>query len=686
MKLGTGLLFAMVVMVISWSRYLDQLLGGGGGVGPAEAFLYRSYLFFAASAVMLILGLPIAAASWKSLRRGSVGLDSLIVLGIFAAYGRSLVSTFSGHGEVFYDTATMILVLVTLGHYLESEAKARASAALRALFDLTPRQAIVIREGQEQRVDVASVAVGETVRVRPGEAFPVDGQVLEGEGSAGEAVLTGESAPAFKRPGDRVFAGTQDLDGAFLVITRGVGDQTAVGRLAKFLDEARQAKAPMARIADRVAAVILPLAITIALACFVFWGWRVSPDRGLMVALAVLLITCPCALGIATPLALWSGLGEAARRGILIRSGEALETLTKVNHVYFDKTGTLTTGDLTLSSVTVCQEPDGQQSQRAPSGDDELISIAASLACLSKHPVAEAIVRFAAGSKIAVRPVQEFRSWAGLGLQGRLEGQDSPVYLGSRLFMERAGLLIDAALREDRGGAEAVGHGKTMLYAGWDGRARALFVLREEVRPEAAQAISRLKRMGIAVSVLTGDGQPAAEALKAQLGIDDVRWGLMPEDKVRLLQQAKEGGRVAAMVGDGVNDAPALATAAVGIAMGCGTDIAREAAGANLLGSDLRHVPELIALARQTRRLIAGNLFWAIFYNVVAIPFAASGLLAPVISALAMVSSSLFVVGNSFRKWAPEPATPLTTAGNSGERGNRPPMQAAVPRASEQAA
>lgn len=655
LKLAIGVAFAMVVMLISWSHYLDRLLGGGESSGSQpEALLYRFYLLFAATAVMVILGYPIAAGALQSVRRGSPGLDLLIAVGVFAAYGRSLFSTLTGSGEIYYDTATMILVLITVGRYLESEAKARTTSALRTLFDLTPRQATVIRDGQEERVDAASVRVGEVVKVWPGETFPVDGRVREGEGSADEAALTGEGTPAFKRPGDHVLAGTLNLDGAFRVVTESAGEQTVVGRMARFLEEARQTKAPIVRIADRVAAAWIPLVMVLALVVFTYWSWQAGFERGLMVALAVLLITCPCALGIAAPLAVWRGLAEAARGGTLIRSGEVLESLAMVDHVFFDKTGTLTTGTLVLSSVVVGQGQRGLER--------ELMSLAASLSCLSQHPVSQALVRFAAESKTPMRPVRDFRFHAGLGVQGRVDGHGSTVYLGSRLLMDRAGLVDEERVAEPGGGEES--KGGTLVYLGWEGRVRALFVLGEEVRPEAVEAVGRLQRMGVTVSVLTGDGRPAADALRDQLGIADVRWGLLPEDKVRLLEEAKGAGgragqahrkRRVAMVGDGVNDGPALAAADVGMALGCGTDIAREAAGVNLLGSDLSQIPELLALARQTRRLIAENLFWAFFYNAIGIPLAALGLLTPVLSALAMVLSSLFVVGNSLHRRRPFP-------------------------------
>lgn len=652
LKLAIGVAFAMVVMLISWSHYLDRLLGGGeSGVSQPEAFLYRFYLLFAATAVMLILGYPIAAGALQSVRHGSPGLDLLIAVGVFAAYGRSLFSTLTGSGELYYDTATMILVLITVGRYLESEAKARTTSALRALFDLTPQQATVIRDGQEERVDAAFVRMGEVVKVWPGETFPVDGRVRVGEGSVDEAALTGEGTPAFKRRGDHVLAGTLNLDGAFWVVTESAGEQTVVGRMARFLEEARQTKAPIVRIVDRVAAAWIPLVMALALVVFIYWSSQAGFERGLMVALAVLLITCPCALGIAAPLAVWRGLAEAARGGTLIRSGEVLESLATVDHVFFDKTGTLTTGTPVLSSVVVGQ---GQQGR-----ERELTSLAASLSSLSQHPVSQALVRFAAESKTPLRPVHDFRFHAGLGVQGKVDGHGSTVYLGSRLLMDRAGLVIDEERVAEPGGGEE-SKGGTLVYLGWEGRVRALFVLGEEVRPEAVEAVGRLQRMGVTVSVLTGDGLPAADALRDRLKIADVRWGLLPEDKVRLLEEAKGAGqahrkRRVAMVGDGVNDGPALAAADVGMALVCGTDIAREAAGVNLLGSDLSQIPELVALARQTRRLIMENLFWAFFYNAIGIPLAALGLLTPVLSALAMVLSSLFVVGNSLRRRRPFP-------------------------------
>ncbi len=644
----------MVVMVGSWSRYLDALVGQTppaifpslappSTASDLEGFFAQIYEPLAAGAVFALLGWPILSNAAAGLRRGALGLDALVVLGVLAATLGSVPATFGGQGATYYDTATMILLFVTAGRYVESTARARAARGLRGLL-AAPARAEVLRGNVWLTVAADEVGLDDVVRVRPGGAFPVDGLVVQGTGTVSEAALTGESRPVLKEPGDEVVAGATSYDGAFRVQPTRVGAETFLRQLDALVAHARASRAPVERQADRLASLLTVAAGLVGAGTLAYWGIvRGDQSAGLLHGLAVLLIACPCALGIATPLALRVGLAEAARRGILVREAAALETLGHVRALFADKTGTLTTGRPGLRRVVV--RPGAGLTEQAA------LRLAAALGQGSEHPLSRAIVEAAADLDAAPR-VEGFRSWPGLGVSGDLADGGGAVALGSERLMERLGLLESAA-------GERVDSGdSSVVYLGVTGRVVAELHLADTPRPEALEAARSLRRLGVRLVVLSGDRRSAATALGSELGIEEVHAGLQPADKARLVAEVARQAGTTAMLGDGVNDAPSLAAADVGLAMGNGTDLARSVAPVVLMADDLRQVAWLLALARRVGRTVRLNLFWATLYNVVGIGLAAAGLLQPVFAAAAMVASSLLVLTNSLRLQRREDARP----------------------------
>lgn len=634
---------AMMVMVLSLALYSDFIFANWGPGGQGVRSMLQAIAMLFATPAVLLLALPIledAIFTYQIYRR--LTTSALIAVGSLAAYGLSVYATFTGYGHTYFETATMTLLLVTLGRWLDARTQVESSKALDELLARTPAEATLVtpspskdefREGGETRVPVDQLRPGDRIRVRPGENFAVDGQVISGEGSVNEASITGEAAPAYKGPGQTVFAGTTNLDGSFVVAATQVGEERVMGKLIRLLDEARLHRAPIERLADRVAGHFVPGVIALSLGTFAFWTWQVSFERGLMNALAVLLIACPCALGVSTPLAIWAGLGRAAQKGVLIRDSLTLEKLARIRHIFFDKTGTLTTGQSTLAEVVV--EENGWISRT------EVLQIAASIEHGSEHPLARSIQ--AAAQNLSLLPVEKFRALPGLGISGCVTGRE--VWVGSRRLVERAGLSMSEALRGQRQRLEQAG--ATVVHVGWDGVVRGLVGLRESVRPGAIPTLATMRRRRLSVQVLTGDSVAVGTALSRRLGVL-VQSELLPHDKVRVIEEAEASGPVA-MVGDGLNDAPALARASVGIALGCGADVTREAADVRLLSSDLAQVTWTLALAGHTYRIIRWNLGWAFIYNLAGVALAVTGFLHPVLAAAAMVLSSALVVGNSLR-------------------------------------
>ncbi len=649
-RLVVGVTCGMVVMIFSWSHYADLYLFHSSLREPDALGLFvKIYVVLAATLVMAVLGLPILRNALRSFATRNLGVDGLIALGAFSAYGASLLATLHGVGETYYDTATMILVFVTLGRFLEAKGRTQASKAIRGLKALVPDTARVLCYGSEVVRPIAEICPGENVLIRPGETVPVDGVIVEGTGSLNEATLTGESKPLTRKPGDRLLAGTISLDGAFVVRVTAAAEERAIARLARLAEEAKRIKPTIMGLADRVSAVFIPAVIALAVMGLLFWAPRVGFVPGLFIALSVLLIACPCALGVATPLAFWTGLAIAARRGILIRSGIVLERLAKVNHLFFDKTGTLTRGSFRLKEILTPTTDDVSQPVQgncSRNGFPPLL-IAASLESRSEHPVAAALRAAAAEAGLSELQVKEWQTEPGLGVRGQLDGSETEYVLGSPGYVMQIGKILETAI--DTAAKKRADRGETLIYLGAGGEVKAAFAVGEEIRQEASEALARLRGLGISATVLTGDGRGSAQHLGAILGISDIRWGLLPHEKVAAIQAAQAEHKAVAMVGDGINDAASLAAAEVGIAMGCGTDVAREAADVVMAGGDLTQVPWLLGFACKVRRVVATNLAWAFAYNSIGIGLALAGWLPPVLAAIAMVLSSLFVVGNTRR-------------------------------------
>ncbi len=659
-RLMLNAFLGMMVMVLSIALYSDLFFGEAGAAGwlsSATAQSVRSILqgismLFATPAV-LMLALPIledAVYTWQIYRR--LTTSALIAVGTLAAYGLSVYATFTGQGHAYFETVTMTLLLVTLGRWLDARAQVEGSQALNELLARAPAEASLISaEDEETRVPVEQLQVGHQIRVRPGENFAVDGRVLSGEGSVNQANITGEAAPVYKGPGHTVYAGTTNLDGSFVIEATHVGEERVMGKLVRLLDEARLQRAPIERLADRVSGYFVPTVLALAVLTLVYWTWQANLERGLMTALAVLLIACPCALGIATPLAIWAALGRAARSGVLIRDSAILEKLSHVRQLFFDKTGTLTTGEAALAEIVVGRREtgDGRPDEQIVSSQSpvvskiQLLQLVASLEHGSEHPLARSLQAAASAQQLPLLPIEQFKAWPGLGISGRVADED--IWVGSKRLVQQAGLILPESLQSEQQRLEQAG--LSLVYVGRAGQVQGLFGLTETLRPAATAALAQMRQHGLAVEVLTGDSSTAGAALSQRLGVS-VRSELLPHDKVKAIEQAEAAGPVA-MVGDGLNDAPALARASVGIALGCGADVTREAADVSLLGNDLAQVTWTLALARRAYRTIGWNLLWAFLYNVIGVAIAMAGLLHPILAAVAMVISSAMVVGNSLR-------------------------------------
>jgi Cu+-exporting ATPase len=534
--------------------------------------------------------------------------------------------------DVYFEVSAVIIAFVLLGKYMEEIIKTRSSAAVRKLLDLKPATATVVREGQEMEVPVDSVMVGEACIVKPGQRVPTDGEVVEGCSSVDESMLTGESMPVEKGPGATVIGGTINRSGLLHCRATRVGKDTALAQIIRLVEEAQGSTAQIQRIADQVTAYFVPAVVGVAFLAFFGWWALGNFPQGLLAFIAVLIISCPCALGVATPAALMVGVGKGAEAGILIRGAEVLERARGIGTVVFDKTGTLTKGEPNVTDVVVFNG----------FGETDVLRIAASAESGSEHPLGEAIVRGARYRDIALGEVRGFEAIAGHGIKALVDG--TRALLGNRRLLKHEG--IDTASAEEAM-VRLESEGKTAMLVAIDGRLAGVVAVADTLKPEAEQAIAELKREGIKVVMLTGDNKRTAEAIGRSLGIDSVIAEVLPQDKASIVQQLQQGGKAVAMVGDGVNDAPALATAQIGIAIGSGSDVAKETGGIILVRDDVRDVVAAIRLSRATMRKIKQNLFWAFVYNALGIPIAAFGLLNPIIAAAAMALSSLSVIVNS---------------------------------------
>ncbi|GHI48395.1 MULTISPECIES: heavy metal translocating P-type ATPase [Streptomyces] len=624
---------------------------------PAFQFDHWQWLCLTLTAPVVVWGgLPFHRAAWTNLRHGATTMDTLVSVGTLAAFGWSLWALFLGHAGmpgmrhgfdltasradassmIYLEVAAGVVTFLLLGRWLEARAKRRAGAALRALLELGAREATVVRDGREVRVQVARLVVGDRFTVRPGETIATDGRVLEGRSAVDTSLLTGESVPVDVAPGDQVTGATVNTGGRLTVEATRIGADTQLARMARLVEQAQNGKAAVQRLADRVSAVFVPVVLVLALGTLV--GWLLATDdatAAFTAAVAVLIIACPCALGLATPTALLVGTGRGAQLGILIRGPEVLENTRRVDTVVLDKTGTLTTGRMELTEVLPADGTD----------ETELLRLAGALEHASEHPVARAVASAAEERHGPLPPVSGFASTSGLGVRGTVEGRQ--VAAGRPQLLAEAGMPLPEELERALAAAEA--RGRTVVAVGWDGAVRGLLTLADGLRETSAEAVRELRALGLTPVLLTGDNEAVAAEVARAVGIDRVVAGVLPEGKVAEVERLRAEGRTVAMVGDGVNDAAALATADLGLAMGTGTDAAIEAGDLTLVRGDLRAAGDAIRLSRRTLATIKGNLCWAFGYNVAALPLAAAGLLNPMIAGAAMAFSSVFVVTNSLR-------------------------------------
>ena len=624
---------------------------------PALQFRFWQWLSLTLAAPVVVWGgWPFHRAAVINARHRAATMDTLISVGVFAALGWSLWALFLGgagepgmgmpfqlvpsgrgdHPDIYLEVASGVTTLILLGRFFEARAKSRSGAALRALLSLAAKDVAVLRDGAEVRVPTGQLVVGDLFVVRPGEKIATDGVVEEGASAVDASMLTGESVPVEVGPGDTVAGATVNAGGRLVVRASRVGADTALAQIARLVTQAQSGKAPVQRLADRVSAVFVPVVILLSLATLTFWlAQGADATKAFTAAVAVLIIACPCALGLATPTALLVGTGRGAQLGLLIKGPQILESTRRVSTIVLDKTGTVTTGRMTLVDVVPV---DGQD--RA-----EILRIAGAAEQASEHPIGRAIAAAAAAAEGTLPPVELFSATTGLGVAGVVEGH-ATIVGRARLLADRS-ITVPALLDQARTAAEELG--RTPVLVAWDGQVRGLLVVADTPKPTSTQAISALRRLGLRPILLTGDNERTARAVAAAVGIDDVVAEVLPADKVAIVKRLQGEGQVVAMVGDGVNDAAALAQADLGLAIGTGTDVAIEASDLTLVTGDLRAAADAIRLSRRTLATIKGNLFWAFAYNIAALPLAAAGLLNPLIAGAAMAFSSVFVVSNSLR-------------------------------------
>jgi Cu+-exporting ATPase len=607
--------------------------------------------FLLATPVQFFLGARFYVAAWKAVRAGAGNMDLLVALGTSAGYGLSiyqwLIAAPGTMPHLYFEASAVVIALVLLGKYLESSAKRQTASAIRALEALRPERAIQVINGQEHDVAISALKIGDRVLVKPGERFPVDGEVIEGQSHADEALISGESLPIPKQPGDKVTGGAINGEGRLLVSTQALGAETVLARIIRLVEDAQSAKAPIQKLVDKVSQVFVPVVLLIAVVTLV--GWLLagaSLEAALINAVAVLVIACPCALGLATPTAIMAGTGVAARYGILIKDAEALERAHEVTAVVFDKTGTLTSGTPRIAHMTAVDDD-----------EDTLLQLAGALQRGSEHPLAKAVLDVCSERGLEPEDVSNSRSLAGRGIAGTLHGRE--MALGNKRLLEESDLNM-GALADTAQQWEAEGRTLSWLIELQPQRkVLGLFAFGDTLKPGAAQAIQQLTRRNISSHLLTGDNRGSAKVVADALGIVDVHAEVLPADKAATVVELKKTG-VVAMVGDGINDAPALAAADIGIAMGGGTDVAMHASGITLMRGDPRLIPAALDISRKTYAKIRQNLFWAFVYNLIGIPLAAFGLLNPVLAGAAMALSSVSVVSNALllKTWKPAEQTP----------------------------
>ena len=643
-KLRNKFILAAIISVLVLIGSFQKFFPGLSEI-PEQLMFY--ILWILTTPVLFWSGAQFFTGTWRGLKHFRANMDTLIAMGTTAAYLYSLVATlfpqiFESAGQkinVYYDTTAVIVALIILGKYLEARAKGKASAAIKKLAGLQAKTARVIRNGQEVQVPVDRVEVGDVIFVKPGEKIPVDGVIKEGSSSIDESMITGESIPVDKKPGDQVIGATLNKAGAFRFQATKVGKATALAQIIKLVEEAQGSKAPIQRLADVISGYFVPIVIVIAIATLIVW-WQWGPEPAFTFALintvAVLIIACPCALGLATPTAVMVGTGKGAEHGILIKDAASLENLQKVDTVIFDKTGTLTKGEPAVINYS----------------SEEVLALAYTLERNSEHPLAQAVVKKSQEKKVEAKPVKDFQAIIGRGVSGEIEGQKT--YLGNQALLLENGIEFknqELSIIEQQEAA-----GRTVLLLGQGGGYIGFIAVADEIKEDSKKAVDELKKMHILPIMLTGDNEKTAQAIASQVGIAKWQAKVKPDDKTAKVKEWQAQNKFVAMVGDGINDAPALTQADVGIAMGSGTDVAMESANITLLKGDIAKVVGAIKLSKKTMRTIKGNLFWAFIYNILGIPVAAGVLypffgilLSPIIASGAMAFSSLFVVTNSLR-------------------------------------
>lgn len=608
-----------------------------------ELFMNPWFQLALATPVQFIIGKQFYVGAYKALRNGSANMDVLVALGTSAAYFYSLFLTMKWaldaqamHApDMYYETSAVLITLIVLGKLLEALAKGRSSEAIKSLMSLQAKTALVVRNGQEVNIPIEQVAAGDVIIVKPGEKVPVDGEVLEGSSSVDESMLTGESIPVEKRQGDPVIGATMNKNGVLRIRATKVGKETALAQIIKVVEEAQGSKAPIQRIADVISGIFVPIVVGIAVITFLIWYFGADPGNfsgALEKTIAVLVIACPCALGLATPTSIMAGSGRAAELGVLFKGGEHLELAQKVTTVVLDKTGTVTKGKPELTDVIVA----GSMSEH------EFLSLVGAAETNSEHPLAEAIVAGVQARNISLPRTDTFEAVPGYGIRAVIQGRE--LLVGTRKLMAMNGVLVDNASEPMTRLEE---EGKTAMLVSIDGKYSGLVAVADTIKETSKQAVARIKQLGLEVIMITGDNERTAKAIAKQVGIDQVLAEVLPEGKAAEVKKLQQTGRIVAMVGDGINDAPALATADIGMAIGTGTDVAMEAADITLMRGDLNSIPDAIFMSRKTMQNIKENLFWALGYNVIGIPVAALGYLAPWVAGAAMAMSSVSVVLNA---------------------------------------
>lgn len=612
------------------------------GLPMPDLLMNPWFQFVLATPVQFYIGAPFYKGAYRALKNKSANMDVLVALGTSAAYFYSVVEAVRGTlnpeytPKLYFETSAILITLILVGKLFEHLAKGRTTAAITQLLNLQAKEATVLREGKEVSVPVEEVQVGDTLLVKPGEKIPVDGQVLSGRSAVDESMITGESIPVEKHEGDSVIGSTINKNGTFTMQAEKVGKDTALAGIVKIVEEAQGSKAPIQRMADVISGIFVPIVVGIALLTFLVWFFVVNPGDwapALEASIAVLVIACPCSLGLATPTSIMVGTGKGAEHGILFKGGEYLEQTQKIDTVLLDKTGTVTKGKPEVTDFTAFEED-----------EKTVLAFLAASEKASEHPLARAILEYAKERQTDISEAEEFEAIPGHGIQAVIDGHT--VYVGTRKLMERENLDYQpyeepmTRLEEE---------GKTAMLIAADGHVAGIVAVADTVKEQAKEAIQELQSFGIEVSMITGDNRRTAEAIAKQVGVDHVFAEVLPEDKAKKVQELQEQGKHVAMVGDGINDAPALALADIGIAIGTGTDVAIETADITLVGGDLVHLPQAVTLSRKTMRNIRQNLFWALFYNAAGIPVAALGLLAPWVAGAAMAFSSVSVVSNALR-------------------------------------